>query len=103
MLRHIPQIILRPAEYFPYSADMHIISNIFPANSSLTFNEEKIPSKGKWAYVQVDSCEIFIFINYHPKIRPILGRETVEHLNSHQDVSLVINGTRLRFISFHKQ
>lgn len=103
VLDRMHKLALKSAVYFPYLADMHIISNIFPINSNVYFHPYSVSSKQQWELVKMDCCEKPKLNRYHPKLGPIFGRATKTHISYHQDVSLVVNIDHLRFVSCHKK
>lgn len=82
VLRRIHKLRLKTANSFEYLADMHTISTLLAVISSINFHLEITSLKGQWAFLKIDSCQNFNLVNYYPKLRPMLVRQTNEHLSS---------------------
>lgn len=89
----------------PFLADIHILSNILPGNSTIRFLEYEDEYTSKWKNVRVKSCSRLcpIKCHHHPKFRPAIFREIQTYLGFYQLTGLQFRRQRLLFVSCHKE
>lgn len=103
VLEHLSIFNLSYAGIAPRLINIHTISQVIPANSTLRFHSNRIPNKWEWKHVKIESCSSSKPINYHSKLRPVLIGDTQTYLSFYKEIGLVFYQEQLKFVSCHEE
>ncbi len=103
VLEHINLLSLEDGNKISYLADLHLLSDFLPKNSTLRHLKNIEADVFRWKTLKISTCRKSKYVAYHPKLRPLIQKDTHLHLGSHQDFGLVWRRRQLRFVSCHEE